>query len=77
MFSYIQVDTNGLVLGTFESSKEKSPEQTNLIEVDKYDPERCGRYYINGEFGPAARDGYYWRWDEDTSQFVETPFPTE
>ena len=77
MFSYIQVDSNGFIGGTFESSKQAAPEQTDLIQVDSYDPTYCGRYYLNGEIGPAPREGYYWRWDEDTSQFVETLFPTE
>lgn len=77
MFYYIAVDSNGFIGGAFESSKQAAPEQTDLIQVDRYDPTYCGRYYLNGEIGPAPREGYYWRWDEDTNQFVETLFPTE
>lgn len=77
MYYYIQTDENGYVHSHFESSKEKAPEQTELIEIDRYDPSLCGRYYLDGEFGPAPRDGYWWRWDEDTSQFVETSFNPE
>ena len=76
-YTYINVDPNGLIIGTFESTKEAGPEQTELIAVDSYDPSNCGRYYQNGSIGPAPQDGHYWRWDEDTSQFVETPIPTE
>lgn len=77
MFYYIQLDQNGVCFNHFESTKEKAPEQTELIEVDTFDTSYCGRYYLNGEFGPEAQEGHYWRWDEDTSQFVETPYPTE
>ena len=59
MYYYIQVDSNGFIEGTFESSKQASPEQTELIQVDRYDPDYCGRYYLNDEIGPAPRDGYY------------------
>lgn len=72
-YFYIQTDENGYVFSIFESSVEKAPEQTELIAVDKYDPSLCGRYYINGEFGPAPADGNYWKWDSETNQFVETP----
>lgn len=74
MYYYIQTDENGYVFSHFEASKEKAPEQTELIEVDRYDPSLCGRYYLNGEFGPAPSEGNYWKWDSDTSQFVETPY---
>ena len=77
MYYYIQTDENGFIFNHFESSKEKSPEQTELIETDRYDPSIAGRYYLNGEIGPAPRDGYYWEWNSDTSQFVEVPYPTE
>lgn len=77
MFYYIQVDSNGFIGGAFESSKQAAPEQTDLVLVDSYDPTYCGRYYLNGEIGPAPREGYYWAWDGDTNQFVETLFPTE
>jgi len=77
MYYYIQTDENGLIFSHFESSKEKSPEQTELIEVDTYDSSYCGRYYIDGTIGAAPRDGYRWEWNSDTSQFVETPIPTE
>lgn len=74
MYYYIQTDENGYVFSHFEASKEKAPEQIELIEVDRYDPSLCGRYYLNGEFGPAPSEGNYWKWDSDTSQFVETPY---
>ena len=77
MYYYIQIDENGFITGALESTKQASPEQTELVQVDRYDPAYPGRYYVNGEFGPVPREGYYWRWDESTSQFVETPFPTE
>ena len=74
MYYYIQTDENGYVFSHFESSVEKTPEQTELIAVDRYDPSLCGRYYINGEFGPEPSAGNYWKWDSETNQFVETPF---
>ena len=77
MYYYIQLDEHGQIFQHFESSKEKAPEQTELIEVDKYDSTYAGRYYLNGEIGPAPQEGHYWRWDEDTSQFVETALLAE
>ena len=77
MFYYIQTDENGYCFHHFESAVEKAPEQTELIEVDAYDTSYCGRYYVNGEFGPVPQDGHYWRWDEDANQFIETPLSTE
>jgi hypothetical protein len=77
MYYYIQTDENGFIFSHFESTKEKAPEQTELIEVDTYDTSYAGRYYLNGEIGPAPREGYSWTWDVETSQPVETPIPTE
>ena len=77
MYYYIQTDENGFIFNHFESTKEKSPEQTELIEVDAFDPSYGGRYYLNGEIGPAPREGHYWTWNAETNQPVETPFPTE
>lgn len=77
MYYYIQTDENGFVYHHFESAKEKSPEQTELIEVDTYDPSYCGRYYIDGAMGDAPREGYYWAWNVETSQPVETLIPSE
>ena len=73
-YFYIQTDENGYVFSHFESSVEKAPEQTELTAVDTYDPSFCGRYYINGEFGPAPSEGNYWKWDSESNQFVETPY---
>jgi hypothetical protein len=70
-YSYIQLDSYGLITGTFESTKQASADQTELIAVDSYDPANCGRYYLNGEIGPAARDGYFWVWNPETEQFEE------
>lgn len=70
-YNYIQTDSNGFIFSVFESSKEKSADQTELIAVDSYDPSNCGRYYLNGEIGPAPRDGYYWLWNPETEQFEE------
>ena len=72
MYYYIQTDENGYIHTHFESSGEKAPEQTELIAVDSYDPSICGRYYINGEVGPEPSEGNYWKWDSESSQFVET-----
>lgn len=77
MYYYIQTDENGLIFSHFQSTKEKSPEQTELIVVDTCDSSYSGRYYLNGEIGPAPRDGYRWEWNSDTSQFVEVLYPTE
>tara|TARA_Y100000004_G_C8745007_1_gene339935 strand:- start:25 stop:264 length:240 start_codon:yes stop_codon:yes gene_type:complete len=77
MYNYFQTDSNGLIFHIFESDKQASSEQTELIPVDTYDPSYCGRYYLNGEIGPAPRDGYYWVWNADTNQFVETLITTE
>ena len=76
-FYYIQTDENGFITGHFESTKQAAPEQTELIEIDRYDPSIAGRYYLNGEIGPEPQEGHYWRWDEDANEFIETPFPTE
>ena len=70
-YNYIQVDLNGLIFSTFESSKQASADQTELILVDNYDPSNLGRYYLNGEIGPAPRDGYVWAWNPETEQFEE------
>ena len=77
MFSYIETDENGLIFSCLESSVEAGSESAGLIQIDEYDPSYCGRYYLNGEVGPAPRDGYYWAWNSDTSQFEEVAIPTE
>ena len=74
---YIQTNENGFVYHHFESNKEKSSNQNELIEVDTYDPSYCGRYYIDGKMGAAPREGYYWEWNAETNQPVETLIPTE
>lgn len=70
-YCYINVDSTGLIVSVFESTKQASPDQTDLIAVDSYDPSNCGRYYLNGTIGPAPRDGYFWNMNGDTGQFEE------
>jgi len=70
-YNYIQVDSNGLIIGTFESTKQASADQTELIVVDSYAPTNCGRYYLNGEIGPAPKDGHFWAWNTETAKFEE------
>ena len=77
MFYYIQTDSNGFIFSHFESTKQASAEQTELIAVDEYDPSYCGRYYLDGAIGPAPREGFYWAWNADSSQFQEVAIPTE
>ena len=77
MFNYIQIDENGLIYSHFESSKQASPEQTELILVDEYNPDYCGRYYLNDAIGPAPSDGYMWQWNTDASQFEEVIISAE
>ena len=76
MYFYIQTDENGFVHTHFESTKQKAVEQADLIEVDTYDESFCGRYYLDGEMGPAPQDGYKWQWNADTSQFEEVAIPS-
>ena len=79
-YYYINVNSRGLIVGTFESSKEASSDQSNLIRVDSYDPENCGRFYLNEAIIPAPpepSEGYYWEWNGDTGQFEEVLIPTE
>ena len=73
-YNYIQVDSYGLITGTLESTKQASADQTELISVDSYDPDNCGRYYLNGEIGPAPRDDYFWAWNPETEQFQEVQY---
>tara|TARA_R100000406_G_scaffold67914_1_gene48354 strand:+ start:396 stop:632 length:237 start_codon:yes stop_codon:yes gene_type:complete len=76
-YYYIQTDENGRVFSHFESTTQKAPSQTELIEVDTYDPTYVNRYYIDGIMGDAPREGYYWEWNTETNQPVETLIPTE
>ena len=76
MFFYIETDENGLIFSCFQSSKQAGSESGGLIQVDAHDTSYCGRYYLNGEVGPAPRDGYYWSWNSGTSQFEEVAIPT-
>lgn len=77
MYKYIQTDANGFIFSHFESTKQASAEQTELIAVDDYDPSYCGRYYLDGAIGPAPQAGYTWQWNADTGQFEEVAIPTE
>lgn len=76
MFYYIQTDENGFIFSHFESTKQAPADQTELISVNDYDPSYVGRYYLNGQIGPAPQDGYMWQWNADTSQFEEVAIPT-
>ena len=75
MHKYILLDENFIVNQHNISSVEYAEEFIESVGFIKYDSVESpiGRYFVDGELGPEAPEGYYWKYDsENNTHYVET-----
>ena len=65
MFYYFEIDGEGRVISTLETSTEVIGNSA-LIPCDSFDPSLLGQFYIQGRFYPAPDEGFRWQVSEET-----------